>query len=88
MPETQKPGTTEATPPTTDASPNRMSQIRSTSKEVDEDVDYGDGLDDSEDVQVFKDQGQPPTFEDLDGSRANEREKVYSSNSSDPYGVL
>ena len=54
MPETQKPGTTEAAPSTADASPNRISQIRSTSGEVDEDVDYGDGLDDSEDVQVFK----------------------------------
>ena len=88
MPKTQKPGTTEAAPPTTDASPNRMSQIRSMSREVDEDVDYGDGLDDSKDVHVFKVQGQPPAFEDLDGSRANEGEKVYSSDSSDPYGVL
>ena len=58
VPETQKPRTTEAAPSTMDASPNRISQIRSTSGEVNEDVDYGDGLDDSEDVQVFKVQGQ------------------------------
>ena len=80
--------TTEAAPSTADASPNRISQIRSTSGEVDEDVDYRDGLDDSKDVQVFKVQGQPPAFEDLDGSRVNEGEKVYSSDSSDSYGVL
>ena len=51
-------------------------------------MDYGDGLDDSKDIQVFKVQGQPRAAEDLDGSRANEGEKVYSSDSSNPCELL
>ena len=58
------------------------------SKEVEEDVDYGDGLDDSKDVQVFKVLGQLPVAKDLDKSRANEGEKVYTYDSSDPYELL
>ena len=54
MPETQEPGTAEAAPSIADALLNCESQIRSTSGEVEEDVDYRDGIDDSKDIQVFK----------------------------------
>ena len=52
--ETEVPGTTELAHPATEALPVCDLQIRSTSGEMEEELDYRDGLDDSDDVQVFK----------------------------------
>ena len=81
--ESEEPETAEAAPPTLNASPIHELQVHSTSGEVEEDVDYGDGLDDSEDVQVFKVQSEIAVG-DLHGSRADQGEKVFSPDSSDP----
>ena len=81
--ETEVPGTTEAAPPTTEASPICNSQIRSTRGEMEEELDYGDGLDDSDDVQVLKVQGNLALG--VQHESIDQTEKVYSRYSSDPY---
>ena len=83
MPETEVPGTTKATPPAIEASLVCDSQIRSTSREMEEELDYRDGLDDLDDVQVFKMQGN--LAPGVQHESINQTEKVYSRDSSDPY---
>ena len=83
VPETEVSGTTEAAPPATEALPVCDSQIRSTSGEMEEELDYMDGLDDSDDVQVFKVHGNLASG--VQHESIDQTEKVYSRDSSDPY---
>ena len=83
MPETEVLGTTKLARPTIEALLVCDLQIRSTSGEMEEELDYGDGLDDSDDVQVFKVHGNLAPR--VQHESIDQMEKVYSRDSSDPY---